>query len=198
MSLQGFPMKTKTFQRVANLSRQIHKINLEFLETKILDRAVVMNITVGPVRPGQSDVARPPQMEQHRTEHNEATKRTSERTSERTSDLSTTPFRLFSMHERCKHQNFGLYYMLSLKTMDHVELVRGFDPSEPDWVTTFAGKFNVTQGFSKPSCRHKIASDRNLDTGKADACIPNRLEDQLRLFGTSKHNARSLSTNSTQ
>ncbi|KAG8164089.1 hypothetical protein KVR01_006007 [Diaporthe batatas] len=44
LNLPGVPIRTQIQNKVANLSRQIEAIDLEFLETKVLDHAVIVNI----------------------------------------------------------------------------------------------------------------------------------------------------------
>lgn len=133
-------------QKISNLAHQIERTNLEFLESNVLDRAVVMNITLAPEQE-MNDVAREPQTEQHMTAgENKA--------DEQKTDHPTTLCRPFSTYTGLIFHNVESFYTLRLEKTDHLCLVRGSDPGESTpahWAFHFRDFFNQKSGYGKLS-----------------------------------------------
>lgn len=172
-------MTSRMLSKITNLARQIERTNLEFLETKVLDRAAILNITTGPEKQEKANAANETQVEQQPEQQNEANaanETQSEQQPEQqdeanaanetqteqpeqqieanrqTSDAPMTPTGLFSLCKGGMFHTLGIYYMLCLQTTDHLGLVRGPDPSgaDPfDWAASFSELFNERLGYSK-------------------------------------------------
>lgn len=155
-------MTTQISQKIANLSRQIERINLEFLETNVLDRAIILNITIGPNSTTQTDAAAAVETE-HPTEDGQVIQPTAE--------LSTAPVRLFSMSDSALLHNLGIYYVTTLEETDHLALVRGPDPNgaKPhDWATYYTDQFNIKLGHSKIESLDTVALSLQLGIEDTD------------------------------
>lgn len=138
-------MTSRVLSKISNLARQIERTNLEFLETKILDRAAILNITTGPERQEEANAANATQTEHKPEQQIEANRQTN--------DAPTNPDGLFSLCKGGTFHRLGIFYMLCLQTTDHLGLVRGPDPSGPDpfdWAASFSEFFNERLGYSKP------------------------------------------------
>lgn len=138
-------MTSRMLSKISNLARQIERTNLEFLETKILDRAAILNITTGPEMQEKASAASETQTEHKPEQQIEANRQTN--------DASITPVGLFSLCKDGMFHTLGIFYMLCLQTTDHLGLVRGPDPSGPDpfdWAASFSELFNERLGYSKP------------------------------------------------
>lgn len=130
--------------KIRHLARQIEQTNLEFTETKVLERAVAFNITTGPERQDDADAGNAAESEQNSAQENEAKKQTAE--------SPKTPGGIFSVYNGGIFHNLGIYYTFCLQTKDHLGLVRGPDPSgpdSPDWATFVSKLFNTTLGNRK-------------------------------------------------
>lgn len=146
MSLPGPPVRTRMVQKISNLAHQIERINLEFLESNVLDRAVVVNITLAPEQE-INDVAREPQTEQHITAGEI-------KADEQKTDHPTALCRPFSTYTGLIFHNLESFYTLCLEKTDHLCLVRGSDTGESTpahWVSHFSDLFNVKSGYGKLS-----------------------------------------------
>lgn len=156
-------MASRMLSKITNLARQIERTNLEFLETKVLDRAAILNITTGPEKQEKANAANETQVEQQLEQQNEANAANDTETAKQpeqqieankqTSDAPMTPSGLFSLCKGGMFHTLGIYYMLCLQTTDHLGLVRGPDPSgaDPfDWAASFSELFNERLGYSKP------------------------------------------------
>lgn len=145
MSLPDPPLRTKVLTKIGNLARQIERINLEFHDTKVLDRAVILNITTVPEKQTQADEVNETQTEPKSVEQKQAEKHSS--------DLPTSPASLFSQCHGGIYPSLGIFYTALLYSADHAGLVRGPDPSSGgdlfDWTTVFSELFNERLGYSK-------------------------------------------------
>lgn len=146
MCLPGPPLRTRVFPKIAHLARQIERANLEFLETKVLDRAIILNITAGP---GKHDEAA--SANQKETEQNFAQQ-------EAKKQIPGSPAisdGLFSVYGGGLFHTLGIFYVLCLQTTDsdHLGLVRGYDyesgPDSFNWTAFLSKLFNSKLGYSK-------------------------------------------------
>lgn len=155
-------MASRMLSKITNLARQIERTNLEFLETKILDRAAILNITTGPEKQEKADAANETKVEQQPEQQNETNAANETQIEQQpgqqieanrqTSDAPMTPTGVFSLCKGGMFHTLGVYYMLCLQTTDHLGLVRGPDPSgaDPfDWAAHFSELFNERLGYSK-------------------------------------------------
>lgn len=140
-------------QKVSNLARQIEKINMEFLETKMLDRAVIINVFSLPDKEPFSD-----KPEEHGPAHElqpleqpvEAEQQSERRLNAPSDDPSPTSFTPFSRYSCSGFHNFEVSCRARLASGDHLGLVRGSNPSDAfDWVGYFQPKLNEYDGISK-------------------------------------------------
>lgn len=123
-------------QKIRTLARQIERTNLEFLESKVLDRAVVINILSGPEQQVMTNAAQESQTERHSMEEKTSNRK------EPDCPFSTNTCQMFN--------NLGMFYTLRLETTDHLGLVRGPDLSAPfNWTEHFSSLFKVRSGFGK-------------------------------------------------
>lgn len=155
-------MISQTLTKISNLARQIERTNLEFLESKILDRAAILNITTGPEKQEQANAAKETQTEQQTEQQNETNAADDTETAEQqdeqqneanvaddtetakqqpeqqneanrqTTDSAITHSGLFSLYNGGMLHTLGIFYTLCLQTTDHLGLVRGPDPSGAD------------------------------------------------------------------
>lgn len=156
-------MISRMLTKISNLARQIERTNLEFLDSKILDRAAILNITTGPEKQEQANAAKETQTEQQPEQQNEANAANDTETAEQpeqrneankqTTDSAITPSGLFSLYNGGMFHTLGIFYTLCLQTTDHLGLVKGPDTSgaDPfDWAASFSELFNERLGYSKP------------------------------------------------
>ncbi|KAH8765998.1 ankyrin repeat-containing domain protein [Diaporthe sp. PMI_573] len=141
LNLPGPPVQTQTLRKITNLSRQIEKINLEFLETNVMDRAHIINFTGQEKNETQANATMIPQTAAQDTNADNQVINSA-------TDLPTTPHRIFSVHHSAMVHNLGLYYTLPLVRTDHLDLVRGDEPSELWDRSAFPSKhWNNSFGF---------------------------------------------------
>lgn len=133
MGLPRSPPRRRVLPKIHHLARQIKRTNLEFLETKVLDRAIIFNITTRPEKQAEP--------EQGPAQENEAF------------DSPTMPGGLFSVHNGGMFHNLGIHYTSCLQTTDHLGLVRWPDPLGPyllEWAATYYYELmNTKLGYSK-------------------------------------------------
>lgn len=142
MSLPGPPVRTRILQKISSLTSQIERINLEFLETNVLDRSVVAYITSAPKEQAQTDVACEPQAGNQSTgDQNKVV--------EQTADTPQSPLHLFPIRTRCMPHNSGIFYTAWWDTTDHLGLVRNHGSSGSGWVSDFVQIPNASLGWSK-------------------------------------------------
>lgn len=144
MCLPGPPLRTRILPKISHLARQIERANLEFLETKVLDRAIILNITTGPEKHEEPAAADQTEPEQNSAQQLE--------TKKQITDSPAISGGLFSVHDGGLFHTLGIFYMLCLQTTDHLGLVRGHDSSGPDpfdWVDSLSDLFNIKLGYSK-------------------------------------------------
>lgn len=123
-------------QKIRTLARHIERTNLEFLETKVLDRAVVINITSGPEQQVMTNAAQESQTEPHSMEE--------KMTNGKKPDCPFSEYTCQMFH------NLGMFYTLHLETTDHLGLVRGPDLSASlNWAKHLSSLFKVRSGFGK-------------------------------------------------
>lgn len=153
-------MISRMLTKISNLARQIERTNLEFLDSKIMDRAAILNITTGPEKQEQANAAKETQAaeqpeqqkeanaandtetEQQPEKENEADAANDTETAEnleqqneanrQTTDSAITPSGLFSLYNGGMFHTLGIFYTLCLQTTDHLGLVRGPDPLGAD------------------------------------------------------------------
>lgn len=142
MSIPGPPV-TKILPKISQLAHQVERINLEFLESNVLDRAVILNVN-SPPEQGLTDVARESQMGQHKAEENEANKQNA--------DHSKALHSPFTTYTGLNFHNLEIFYTFRSEKIDHLWLVDGARPGESgsaNWVTHFSEVLNRESGYSK-------------------------------------------------
>lgn len=141
--LPGPHVRTKILQKISTLASQINKINLEFLETNILDRAVILNITSAPKEQGQTDAACESETGQQPTVAQDTV-------DEQTANTPKSSRQLFPIHARCFPHQLGIFYTAWWDTTDHAGLVRNDDSSGLDWASSYHFQFwDKSPGWSK-------------------------------------------------
>lgn len=175
-------------QKITNLSRQIEKINLDFLETNIMDRAHILNFAGQEKNETQADA----NMTAQTTMQDSST---DNKVVNSTSDLPITPHRIFPVYQSALLHVLGLYYTLPLTKTNHLDLVRGADPSESwDRSAFFSKEWNVLFGFGKPDFPLSIKLGCELEIRKTDHNTKYRLESLFQVFAISELAALALTT----
>lgn len=128
-------------QKIDSLASQIERINLEFLETNILDRALVVNITSAP-KGQEIDVDCEPQGGHQSTEAQKTV-------NEQTPGTPQSSRHLLPIHTRCMAHNSGIFYTAWWDTTDPLGLVMDHDSSGSDWASYLSDLFDKKPGWSK-------------------------------------------------
>lgn len=142
LCLPGPPMKKRILQKIRHLARQIERVNLEFLETNVLDRAVVLNVISEPQGQGQTDVTNEPQVMGPVAKEGKA--------AEHTRNPALSAFFPFSPYTCTPCHNLGFCSVSKLSGVGHAELVRNPKVSNGiPWAALLVVFFNQVAGYSK-------------------------------------------------
>lgn len=140
LSLPG-PTLRHVLQKIHNLAHSVDNINLQFHETKLYSRLLVLNIFSLPDTRQESagSVAPSPEQTMFRTEPLRLT-----------AEASPTSLTPFSRYTLTLFQPFECCGRRRLTEIDHLGLVRGSEGVGPkdDWVAIYGRKFNEELGFS--------------------------------------------------
>lgn len=139
MFLPGPPFRTRALDKIRNIARQIERINLDFLESKVLDRALTINVFSGPdpqkapSTTGQPQEGPDPVGEEMAANHE-----------------ASHPFASYTGQ---MVPNLGMFYTFRVETIDHLGLVRGTWPEQvekegADWVRSLGSMFHSC-GYSE-------------------------------------------------